>query len=161
MRGGQIVTSPDGERWRVKRRWTNRPLPDLKRHWREREGDPPWDVGSDVSFLDLDDGIVASIAVGILIVLLVLVLWPLLGLAFELILLFLLLTSGILGRVFLRRPWIVEATNLDNPGLSTAYPIKGWHRSGQAIEELARAIPATGVPDRLSEGTRIDSPAPR
>jgi hypothetical protein len=151
MRGGQIVSSPDGDRWQVKRRWTNRPLPDLKRRWRGEDGDRAISAGLETAGFGLDSSIVATIAAAVLVAVLVFVLWPLLGIAFELVLLFLLLTSGIVGRVFLRRPWIVEASNLDHPDRSATFGVTGWRRSGQAIEELARTIPATGLPAELSE----------
>jgi hypothetical protein len=152
MRSGQIVTSPDGDRWRVRRQWTNRPLPDVKRRFRD-DAEDGWaaQIGLEGLFSGLDESIVLSIALAVMLVLFVLVLWPLLGIAFELVLLFLLLTSGIVGRVLLRRPWIVEATNLDHPQQSTTFGVKGWRRSSQAIEELARTIPATGIPPRLAE----------
>jgi hypothetical protein len=147
MRGGQIVTSPDGDRWRVKRRWTNRPLPDVRRRFTS-DAEDGWaaQIGLEGFLSGLDESIVLSIAMAILLVLIVLVLWPLLGIAFELVLLFLLLSSGIVGRVLLRRPWTVEAVNLDRPERSTAFGVKGWRRSGQAIEELRRAIAAGQTP---------------
>ena len=151
MRGGQIVTSPDGDRWQVKRRWMNRPLPDLRRRWGEKNRDRATTAGIEAVSFTIMDSIVLSIAAGIVVALLVFVLLPLLGIALELILIFLLLTSGILGRVFLRRPWIVEAINLEHPDRSTTYGVKGWRRSGQAIEELTRTIPATGLPPKLSD----------
>jgi hypothetical protein len=116
----------------------------------EKNRDRAAEAGLETAFLGIDDSIVATLVAAVAVALVVFVLWPLLGIAFELVLLFLLLTSGIVGRVLLRRPWIVEAANLDHPERSTAFGVKGWRRSGEAIEELARAIPAAGVPARLS-----------
>jgi hypothetical protein len=153
MQRGTIVTSPDGDRWRVKRRWTNRSLPDVRRRFTDNDdGGSAVETGMEGLFSGLDESIVLSIAMAVLLVLFVLVLWPLLGIAFELVLLFVVLSSGIVGRVLLRRPWIVEATNLDHPERSTTFGVKGWRRSGQAIEELARTIPATGLPPKLAAG---------
>jgi hypothetical protein len=49
MGRGSIVTAPDGGRWRVRRRWPDRPLPNLRRLWRQgREETPdvnPLDTG--------------------------------------------------------------------------------------------------------------------
>ncbi len=89
MRGGQIVSSPDGDRWRVKRRWTNRPLPDWRRRWRSKDRERALDAGAETLAWTFTDSIAFSIAAGVAAVILVFVLWPLLGLAFELILLFL------------------------------------------------------------------------
>jgi hypothetical protein len=152
MAGGRIVQAPDGERWRVKRRWSNRSLPKLKGRWRGRNGEWAAEAGLETAFSALDSIVVAVVG-GIVIALVVFVLLPLIGIALELILLFLLITSGILGRVVLRRPWIVEATNLDDPEGSVTFPVKGWRRSGEAIDELASTIPATGLPTELRHGT--------
>jgi hypothetical protein len=96
-----------------------------------------------------DSSIVASIAVAVLIAVRVFLLLPLIGIALELILVFVVLSSGIVGRLVLRRPWIIEARNLDDPERSISFKVKGWRRSGQAIEELIRAIPASGLPAEL------------
>ena len=162
MTGGQIVTSPDGDRWRVKRRWTNRPLPDVRRRFSNDDEDGGWatQIGLEGFLSGLDESIVLSIAMAILLVLFVLVLWPLLGIAFELVLLFVLLSSGIVGRVLLRRPWFVEAINLDDPERSTAFGVKGWRRSTHAIEELRGAIAAGQTPLDKDAG-RPDSSAIR
>jgi hypothetical protein len=150
MEQGRIVSSPDGDRWLVKRRWSNRPLPDVRRRWGKKNRDRAASAGLETAFWGLDSSIVATVVAAVVVALAVFVFLPLIGIAFELILLFLLISSGILGRVFLRRPWIVEATNLDHPERSTTFRVKGWRRSGQAIEELARTIPATGLPAKLS-----------
>ena len=161
MRVGKIVTSPDGDQWRVKRRWMNRPLPTLRGRWGRRDGERAVARGLDVVSFDFTDSIVATVAGFVLVVLIVFVFFPLIGIAFELALVFLLLSSGIVGRVVLRRPWIVEAANLDHPEHSTAFAVKGWRRSGEAIEALTRTIPATGLPSQLSEATAVPSPSAR
>jgi hypothetical protein len=105
------------------------------------------------SAANLTESIWFTVAGFVLVVVVVFVFLPLIGVAFELVLVFLVLSSGLVGRVFLRRPWAVEAINLDHPERSAAYPIKGWRRSGEAIQELTRAIPANGAPERLSSQT--------
>jgi hypothetical protein len=87
MRSPQIVKSPDGERWRVRRRWMDR------------------------------------------------------------------------SPLRLCRPWIVEARNLAHPEHSVAFAVRGWRRSGEAIVELRRAIPAGGPPVRLAGGVAIPASA--
>jgi hypothetical protein len=115
----------------------------------------------DVVSVDFTESIVATIAGFVLVVLIAFVLFPLIGVAFELALVFLVLSSGIVGRVVLRRPWIVEAANLDHPERSTAFAVKGWRRSGEAIEALTQTIPATGLPSDLPEATPVPSPSAR
>jgi hypothetical protein len=155
MTAVQIVTSPDGDRWRVKRRWTNRPLPDVRRRFGNEDDEGGWatQIGLEGFLSGLDESIVLSIAMAVLLVLFVLVLWPLLGIAFELVLLFLLLSSGIVGRVLLRRPWVVEAVNLDHPERSTTFGVKGWRRSGQAIKAMRSAIAAGQTPPDKGAGS--------
>jgi hypothetical protein len=159
MRGGKIVTSPDGDRWRVKRRWMNRPLPTLRGRWGRRDGETAVARGLDVVSIDPTESILATVAGFVLIVLIVFFFLPLIGVAFELGLVLLLFSSGILGRVVLRRPWIVEAANLNHPDRSTAFAVKGWRRSEGAIETLEREIAATGSPTPPAGGDSAQSPS--
>jgi hypothetical protein len=103
----------------------------------------------------LGDSIPFAIGVAIAVALLVLFLLPLIGIALEIAVLIALLSSGIVGRVLLRRPWTIEAVNLDHPQQSAAFAVKGWRRSTQAIDELTTTIPASGLPERISEATPI------
>ena len=157
MLRGTVVTAPDGHRWRVGRRWMDRSLPDPRHRYREHRekifGD---DSGSgtldvltlpDFDLLDFDDSPVAAIAVAIGALLLFLILLPLIGVALELIVLLVLLWSGIVGRVFFGRPWVVAAVDLDDPERSAAFAVKGWRRSGSAVEELKRTIAVSGTPN--------------
>jgi hypothetical protein len=102
---------------------------------------------------------IGLIAIGLAAVVVV-VLLPLLGVALELVLLVLLLTSGLLGRVVLRRPWTVEAIDLDDGGRSVAFAVKGYRAAGLAVGELATTISASGPPRRLTQGTRTVLPRP-
>ena len=150
------MTSPDGTRWRVRRRWLDRPLPDLRRRLREYREEGMSDEALDgLMVVDLADSIWLGALLAGLVVLIAFVLLPLIGVAIELILLVLLLGSGLIGRVVLRRPWTVEAKNLDNEGLSASYAVKGWQRSGQAATEIATAIEASAPPERIAEGVKL------
>ncbi|HEY5710149.1 MAG TPA: hypothetical protein VIS51_12245 [Solirubrobacterales bacterium] len=158
---GTVVTSPDGHRWQVGRRWVDRSLPDLRHRYRthrekvfgDDNGSGPLDVLMlpDFDLLDFDDSPVAAIAVAAAVaigaLLLFLILLPLIGIALELIILLVLLWSGIVGRVVFGRPWVVVAADLDDPERSAAFAVKGWRRSGQATEELKRAITVAGTPN--------------
>jgi hypothetical protein len=157
MRQGKLVTSPDGERWRVRRRWMDRPLPDVRKRFRE--------AGSERSPIDAYDGFWTmdaigesgwtGVAIAVAVVLFILVFLPLIGVAFELILVLLVFTSGLAGRIVLGRPWTVEAVNLGDSARSIAYGVKGFGKAGKAVDELATALAASGPPDRLSAGVRI------
>jgi hypothetical protein len=151
------VTSPDGHRWQVRRRWLDRPLPDLRRRFREyREEMDRGDNALDAFLaIDLADSVWAGVLLAAGLVLIVFVLLPLLGVALELILLFALLSSGIVGRVVLRRPWIIEAKDLDDGDRSLTYAVKGWRRSGRAAADVAASIEAAGPPERIAEGVKV------
>jgi hypothetical protein len=159
MLQGTVVTSPDGHRWRVGRRWVDRSLPDLRNRFRlNREeavdgGDllggltpPDFDM-PDFDLVGIDDSPAAAIAIAVGALLLFLILLPLIGVALELIVLLVLLWSGIVGRVFFGRPWVVAAIDLDDPERSAAFAVKGWRRSGEGVEELKRTIAVSGKPN--------------
>ena len=136
----------------------DRPLPDLSSRFRANrekigeEGGGMFDgLMLDFDGLDFDDSPAAAIAIAIGALLLFFVLLPLLGVALELIVLLVLLWSGIVGRVAFGRPWIVMAADLDDPERSAAFAVKGWRRSGQAAEELVRAISVTGRPETQAD----------
>jgi hypothetical protein len=166
MVGARTVTAPNGERWRVGRRWLNRPVPKLFRPRRARrqatggadrtEGilgalDPTMglDVGDSLALL--------GIAVGVFVVflLVVFVLLPLIGIALELALAIGFVSSGLFGRLVLRRPWTIEAVSLDAPERRSAFAVTGWRRSGRALAALAAAIETTGPPAALPEAEPV------
>jgi hypothetical protein len=161
MGRGQVISSPDGDRWRVRRRWMDRDAPNLrKRFGRGRKESDGW---FDLPLPDLFDsaaGLAILAATVIVLLLLFFVLLPLIGLLLELLVLFVVLSSGLFGKLLLGRPWTVEARNLDDPERSVAYAIKGYRRAGDAVTELASAIGAVGPPERLTAGERTLLPRP-
>jgi hypothetical protein len=165
MAQGQVVTSPDGQRWRVRRRWMDRGVPKLRSRFRKSREESRGDGILDGLFLpDVFDGGLAGLAILVvaaaIAIVVVVVLLPLIGLVLELLLLLLLLSSGVFGRVVLGRPWTVEAIDLDDGERSVAYAVKGFRRAGQAVEELANAVAADGPPERLTAGERTTIPRP-
>ena len=100
-------------------------------------------------------GILVGAAIAVLLAVVVFGLLPLIGIALEFAVLLALLGSGIVGRVLLRRPWTIEAIDLDRPERSAAFAVKGWRRSRRAIAELSEAIVANGPPHRLREGVPV------
>lgn len=150
-----VITAPDGRSWRVRRRWVERPVPNLRERWRrsrkEIDGE---DVFDGFLVLDGSEGFGAiGIAIGIAIVLLIL--FPLLGVALELVVLLLVLVYGIFARVVLRRPWIVDAVVVDDAEERVAFAVEGWRDSSAALHELRTAIAAAGPPERLSRARRL------
>src|SRR5215217_6245485 len=116
---GRIVTAPDGQRWRVRRRWLDRPAPRPWTRWRrdrkrtddgERSGG--WLSDAALSGVDSLGGLGLAIGAIVVVVLVVFVVLPLVGIAFELALLIGFVMSGMFGRVVLRRPWTIEAVSL-------------------------------------------------
>lgn len=156
-----IVTAPDGGGWRVRRRWLDRPAPNLRRSFRANRSE-----ATEVGVLDgilgtpdlTDSG--ASIALGIAVLLVILILLPLLGVALELIALLFLVFSGVVARVVFRRPWIVLADKLGDPEERVAFAVKGWRDSSAALRDLRTAIAATGPPERLTVGEPLATRRP-
>jgi hypothetical protein len=157
------ITSPDGRTWKVRRRWVERQLPNLRERWRRE------DVGGGdiLDGLFLADGVEGFGAIGAVVAIgvLILVLLPLLGVALELVILLLVVAYGLFARVVLRRPWIVEAIDVRDGEERVAFAVKGWRDSSSALRELRTAIAAAGPPERLTVGrplaTKPSSRAPR
>jgi hypothetical protein len=140
----------------------DRGLPNLRERFRKNRDEPsPIDTVDGFHALDLlGDAGWAGLAIGAAIVLFIVILLPLLGVALELVFVLLLFSSGLIGRVVLGRPWTVEAIGLGDAERSVAYGIKGFRKTGRAVEELATALASDGPPERLSEGERTSLPRP-
>jgi hypothetical protein len=142
----------------VRRRWLDRPVPKIRRSLRRANDDAGLEGGLELfPAVDLADSIPLAVGVAIAVALLLFLLLPLIGIALEIAVLIALLSSGIVGRVLLRRPWIIEAVNLDRPERSASFAVKGWRRSRRAIDELAKIITVSGLPRQIAEGTQIAS----
>jgi hypothetical protein len=153
---GKRVRAPDGAEWVVRRRWMDRRVPKVAE--RVKEYAPDLAIEGGLDGLWIADSLTATILLGVAIVLTVFVLLPVLGFAIELILLILILSSGVFGRIVLGRPWIVEARNLTKPGRPLEFPVKGWRRSGELIRQLVSALQATGVPPAADSRESAKSP---
>jgi hypothetical protein len=159
MRSTELVTAPDGSEWEVGRRWMDRSPPKLFRRRRAEGGNEGrWLDFAPVEFGSIDDflsGILVAIVAAAVIALFVFVILPLLGIALEFALLIMLLASGVVSRVFLRRPWTIEAVRRDASGNSVTFAVVGWRRSRRAIDDLKTAIAQTGVPAQLPEAVPL------
>lgn len=91
---------------------------------------------------DALDDLFVGIAVVIAVVLFVLFVVPILVVIVELVLLAALVLLGVLVRVLLRRPWIVDARRMGT-SLRHSWKVVGWRASGHKIREVAGGI-ATG-----------------
>jgi hypothetical protein len=133
------VTAPTGIEWRVRRRWVSRRLPRLRHVSGDAAGDValgsgnwlPVDVGG---LSDLEGWLVVVIAL----VVIVFVLIPLLLFGIELIIVGVVLATGMIGRLFLGHPWIIEANS--NGGQVLTWQVSGWRHSRRALDEVARAL---------------------
>lgn len=130
----RTVSSPDGNRWYVRRVW----LP-WRPKWRGRRKKPELRVNDRVEDAAgcLFDWDVLLVIVALLVA--VFFAWPLLLALAELAVLGLLALLGVLARVILRRPWIVEATPATGPG-RWRWKVVGWRRSGEVVELVAAQL---------------------
>jgi len=140
----RTVSAPDGEEWAVSPRWNLRESPvRLPSAWRRRKkgGD-----GDDSGWLDLagfvgDDLVSSLVAILIIIVVGLLawfVIWPLLAIAIEVLIALLLVFASIVGRVALRRPWIVEAKG--SKGGKLEYAVRGYGAMRRVLADLAAQV---------------------
>lgn len=99
---------------------------------------------SDVGNLSSGEGLVLLAAAVAAVVLLI----PILFFGIELIILGALMAGGILGRVVLRRPWVIEAKSSDplTPGRLLEWRVRGWRKSGRLINQVIADLAAGREP---------------
>jgi hypothetical protein len=145
----QSVTAPDKRTWKVGRRW----LPKKLRLPRRRD----FDATDGIFALDFVEG-VSTLVVGIVIfvtlALALVLVWPILALAIELIAIVLIALVGLIGRVLFRRPWRIVATPDDAPADQLMWDVPGWRASSEAIEEIATAL-KSGREPRVASGKAL------
>lgn len=143
---GRTVSSPDGNRWYVRRVW----LPWRPRRRKPVDGlDVPLDLAPGCAD-DLVGGVVGAIVVIVVIAVVLVLVVPLLVTVLEVLLVLLLAVLGGVARVVLRRPWVVEATPATGPG-RLRWKVVGWRRSGEVVDAVAQQLAAgqraVAVPD--------------
>jgi hypothetical protein len=79
------------------------------------------------------------------VVALALVLIPLLLFGVELVIVGCLLAAGILARLLLGRPWLIEAQLIDGARI-LEWQVSGWRRSQRLIEQVASDLEAGREP---------------
>ena len=132
MGGMRTVTTPDGATWRIKRHWISR-TPKL----RDREG-PGGEELFDL-FSVFNDTPLALIVVVVLLVAFFFFNGFFLFLA-EVVIVTMVLVVTLVAKVFLRRPWFVDAVCATKA--PRRWAVVGWRRSGEVIEQLAKALEA-------------------
>jgi hypothetical protein len=137
------VVAPDGVEWRVRRRWSTRRFGWT---WKRRgvASDALAGLGQGIGGVDFREGalvVVAALAAA-------LVLIPLLFFGVELIIIGALLAAGILSRVFLRQPWVIEAASSDalTSGRQLEWHVVGWRRSHKLIDQVVSDLAAGREP---------------
>lgn len=145
------VRSPDGRRWKVRRRWvprlgTERVLAKIRHQvpTDERNGSGGGgDARSWMPFAEIDVVAIALLVVVLVLVALVVVL-PLVFALVDLAILVVLAVVGIVGKVVFRRPWVVEAVT--DRGKRHEWRVVGWRRSGERCREIAQSLEAGVIP---------------
>ena len=148
------VVTPERVRWRVGRRWLPFRVRLRRQDWREVG---PTDL-SEVALFESPAGILAGLAVIAAAMVLLLVVWPLVAIAIELVILALVLMAALVGRVLFRRPWTIYATSKDGErAREHTWRVVGWRRSSRLIEEARRALEHGAA---LPPGATTDGPPP-
>jgi hypothetical protein len=140
--GPRHVVAPDGVEWQVSRRWSTRRFGWT---WKRRSeiAQPLATVGQGLGGVDLSEGAVVVLAVASALILI-----PLLFFGVELLILGAFLAAGLVSRVFLRSPWLVEARSSDplTSGRQLEWRVIGWRRSGKLIDQVVTDLAAGREP---------------
>lgn len=91
----------------------------------------------------LGEGVAVAVAVILGILLLAFVVIPLLVAVVDVLIVLLLGVLGILARILLRRPWVVEARTAGER--TVFWRVVGWRASGDERDRVAEWIAATGT----------------
>lgn len=136
----KTATTPDGEVWRVGVAWLPRRKSLVRRWWRRRKETPDGVDADPGGCLDIDELFILVAALAALALLGWLLWWiliPAVLLVIDALLLAVLVPAGVLARVLLGRPWIVEACS------ATAVhrvPVVGWGKARETRDDLVRRI---------------------
>ena len=154
----RTVVGPDGRTWKVRRKWLTRSV-----HWRgsfrlrPKEALDALDatdllgVGGELPFVTW---LLLAVAVFVFVAALLPLLVPVLLFLGELTFVLLAVVLGLLARVLLRRPWIVEA-RIVGTNEGRQWKVTGWRASGEQVETVAERIRSTG---RVGDVTWTPSP---
>lgn len=90
------------------------------------------------------DAVVVVLLVLVGLLLLIFVVIPLLVVIVDLVILLLAALLGLVARVVLRRPWVLEAASAD--GQRHQWRVVGWRHSGEQCRHIAQMLAAGIVP---------------
>ncbi len=149
------VRSPDGRRWRIRRRWVPRlgvervlawvrHLPTAKARRASGGGADArgWTPLAEIDVVAAAGLVVAVLLVAVVVALVVVL--PLLFVLVDLAILAVVALLGIVGKVVFRRPWVVEAVT--DRGKRHEWRVVGWRHSGERCHEIARSLEAGVIP---------------
>jgi hypothetical protein len=122
-----VSTRRDGDGWRDALYWWS--FPDL-----------------DFDFDDFFAGVAAVLALVAIVFCVVTIVFPIVAITLELVILVILFTTGLIGRLFFGRPWRIEATTIGAPKLRCEKFAKGLRGSREAVDLLADAIRSGSSP---------------
>lgn len=144
------VSDAEGRAWRVEVRW----LPWAPR-WRgprpkgqkKNPGDTRWydwlDIGEPIAWFDEGlAGFVTAIVVVMLLIMAVLFVLPVFIFIIEILVVILVVVAAVALRVLLRRPWIVDAFPVDDPGAHLVWKVVGAGRARETVDVLAQQLAA-------------------
>lgn len=144
--GPRRVTAPDGVEWRVGRRWVTRRF---RWSWKRRGNPAPDALANAGSFpvpdnLDFGEGLLLVAAVTAA----ALILIPVLFFGIEIIVVGALLAAGVVSRVVLRKPWVVDARSRDSltAGRELEWNVRGLRQSRELIDRVAADLAAGREP---------------
>ena len=155
------ITTPQGATWTVRRRWVPRLGTETlwgrfhRRFRRVFDRLRPKDVDiPDPGCLELlAEGFVAGLAILVALLVAVFVVVPLLVAVVDVAIVLLLAALGVLGRIVLRRPWVVEAVRAGGDEV-IRWHVVGWRASGEHRDRVAEYLASTGTvpPDGSATG---------
>lgn len=141
------VRDPAGVTWRVEVRW----LPwlprwrGLRRERKKDRGDTRWydwlDIGE--AFVWFDEGLgpfVTAILLAVLLVIAVLFILPVFVFVIELLIVGLVVLVAIGLRVLFRRPWLVDAFDVEQPSRHFTWKVVGIGASKRAVDDVAEQL---------------------
>lgn len=133
----------------------------MRQAWKNSAPDvlqPGGDFLGQLGGIDSGEGAVAILVAIVAIVLAVFVLVPLLLFGVELIIVGVAIALGMLGRLFLGRPWVVAAECLDSPGTGFAWRVSGIRRSQRVLDQVAAALEAGATPEPAERVEQVALP---
>ena len=107
-----------------------------------------WELPNWISFPDLGgvDSLEGAIVAGVALIVIVLIVIPIFLFGVELVVVGAAIAAGLVGRLFLGRPWVVAAMQLDGPHAVLAWEVSGWRRSRGVVVAVAQALAAGTEP---------------